>query len=147
MSLFVVINVLEHAQLLSLIGQVVNWIFGDRTSSLGTAALLLTSSLFSSVTENIILSIMLAKILANLKLSNHSSPWRSVVFGVNLGSNITPIGTTSILVATTIIQKHQLKMTFVDFVKIASPFAVMQLSMATVNVLDLLSSIVIYFMN
>jgi Na+/H+ antiporter NhaD/arsenite permease-like protein len=135
MSLFVVINVMEHAQVLSLIGEGVSWIIGDGTSSMGTAALLLTSSLFSSVTDNIPLSAMLAKILANLKISNDSSLWWSVVFGANLGGNITPIGSASTLVAATIIHKYQLKMTFVDFVKIASPFAVMQLFMATVYVL------------
>lgn len=57
------------------------------------------------------------------------------VFGANLGGNITPIGSSasaSTLVAATIIHKYQMKMTFVDFVKTASPFALMQIIMATV---------------
>lgn len=135
MSLFVVINVMEHAQVLSLIGQGVSWLIGDGSGSLGTTSLLLTSSLFSSVTDNIPLSAMLAKILAGLNVPNDSSLWWSVVFGSNLGGNITPIGSASTLVAATIIHKYQLKMTFMDFVKTASPFALMQIVMATVYAL------------
>jgi len=135
MSLFVVINVMEHAQVLALIGQGVSWLIGDGNSGLGTVALLLSSSLFSSVTDNIPLSAMLAKILSSLNIASDSSLWWSVVFGANLGGNITPIGSASTLVAATIIHKYQLKLTFVDFVKTALPFAMMQILMATAYVL------------
>lgn len=135
MSLFVVINVMEHTQVLALIGQGVSWLIGDGTSSLGTTALLLSSSIFSSVTDNIPLAAMLAKILAGLNISSDSSLWWSVVFGANLGGNITPIGSASTLVAATIIHKYQINLTFVDFVKTASPFALMHIVMATVYVL------------
>ncbi|MEJ2609743.1 MAG: SLC13 family permease [Candidatus Thiodiazotropha sp.] len=135
MSLFVVISVMEHAQVLELIGQGVSWMIGDGISNLGTAALLVTSSVFSSVTDNIPLSAMLAKILASLNTPSDSSLWWSVVFGANLGGNITPIGSASTLVAATIIHKYQLKLTFVDFIKRASPFAFMQITLATGYVL------------
>jgi Na+/H+ antiporter NhaD/arsenite permease-like protein len=135
MSLFVVINVMEHTQVLTLIGHGVSWLIGDGSSRLGTTALLLSSSLFSSVTDNIPLSAMLAKILVGLNIPSDSSLWWSVVFGANLGGNITPIGSASTLVAATIIHKYQLKLTFVDFVKAASPFALMHIVMATAYVL------------
>lgn len=135
MSLFVVINVMEHAQVLTLIGQGVSWLIGEGGSGMGTASLLVSSALFSSVTDNIPLSAMLAKILSNLNIANDSPLWWSVVFGANLGGNITPIGSASTLVAATIIHKHRLKMTFVDFVKVASPFALMQIVMATIYAL------------
>ena len=135
MSLFVVINVMEHAQVLALIGQGVSWLIGDGSSSIGTAALLLSSSLFSSVTDNIPLAAMLAKILSNLHIPEQSSLWWSVVFGANLGGNITPIGSASTLVATTIIHKYHLQLSFVGFVKAALPFAVMQIGLALVYVL------------
>ncbi len=135
MSLFVVINVMEHAQVLTLIGHGVGWLIGEGSSSLGTASLLISSALFSSVTDNIPLSAMLAKILSNMNIASDSPLWWSVVFGANLGGNITPIGSASTLVAATIIHKHQLKMSFVDFVKVASPFALMQIVMAMVYVL------------
>jgi Na+/H+ antiporter NhaD/arsenite permease-like protein len=130
MSLFVVINVMEHAQVLALIGQGVSWLIGDGESRLGTTALLVTSSLFSSVTDNIPLSAMLAKILANLHISSDSTLWWSVVFGANLGGNITPIGSASTLVAATIIHKNHIKLNFVDFIKAASPFAAIQIALA-----------------
>jgi Na+/H+ antiporter NhaD/arsenite permease-like protein len=135
MSLFVVINVMEHAQVLTLIGEGVAWLIGDGSSGLGTAALLLSSSIFSSVTDNIPLAAMLAKILSNLNIPSDSSLWWSVVFGANLGGNITPIGSASTLVATTIIHKYHLKLSFIGFVKTALPFAAMQIIMAMVYVL------------
>ena len=135
MSLFVVINVMEHAQVLTLIGQGVAWLIGDGESSLGTAALLLSSSIFSSVTDNIPLAAMLAKILGNLNISGDSSLWWSVVFGANLGGNITPIGSASTLVAVTIIHKYKLNLSFAGFVKIALPFALMQITLAVAYVL------------
>ncbi len=135
MSLFIVINVMEHAQVLALIGKGVSWLIGDGSSSFGTGALLLSSSLFSSVTDNIPLAAMLAKILSNLHIPEQSSLWWSVVFGANLGGNITPIGSASTLVATTIIHKYHLHLSFVAFVKTAIPFALMQITMATLYVL------------
>jgi len=138
MSLFVVINVMEHAQVLALIGKGVAWMIGDGESSAGTAALLISSSLFSSVTDNIPLAAMLAKILASLNIPAESSLWWSVVFGANLGGNITPIGSASTLVAVTIIHKYQLKLSFGGFIKLALPFAIMQIILATIYVLVLL---------
>lgn len=48
----------------------------------------------------------------------------------NLGGNITPIGSASTLVATTIIHKYQLKLPFVDFVRVAAPCALIQIGLA-----------------
>ncbi len=138
MSLFVVINVMEHAQVLDLIGQGVAWLIGDGQGSLGTAALLVSSSVFSSVTDNIPLAAMLARILAGLGIPGDSSLWWSVVFGANLGGNITPIGSASTLVAVTIIHKYQIRLGFGSFIRLALPFAAMQILLATVYVLALL---------
>lgn len=138
MSLFVVINVMEHAQVLDLIGKGVAWMIGDGEGSLGTAALLISSSVFSSVTDNIPLAAMLAKILTSLDIPAESSLWWSVVFGANLGGNITPIGSASTLVAVTIIHKYQLKLSFGGFIKLALPFAIMQITLATIYVLVML---------
>ena len=91
--------------------------------------------MFSSVTDNIPLAAMLAKILTNLGTESTSPLWWSVVFGANLGGNITPIGSASTLVAVTIIHKHGLPLSFAGFVKVAVPFALMQIALATVYVL------------
>jgi len=135
MSLFVVINVMEHARVLDLIGQGVAWMIGDGQGSLGTAALLVSSSVFSSVTDNIPLAAMLARILDGLGVPGDSSLWWSVVFGANLGGNITPIGSASTLVAVTIIHKYRIRLGFGSFIRLALPFAAMQIALATVYVL------------
>ncbi len=135
LSLFVVINVMEHAHVLDLIGQGLSAIIGDGSQLLGIGALLWTSALFSSVTDNIPLAAMLAKILSAQGVASDSSLWWSVVFGANLGGNITPIGSASTLVAVTIIHKYKLVLSFSDFVVKAVPFAIMQLILASAYVL------------
>jgi Na+/H+ antiporter NhaD/arsenite permease-like protein len=141
-GLFVVINVMEHAGVLAAIGEGLEPILsmGKRT---GSAALLLSSAAASSVTDNIPLAAMLSKILAvnpNVvpadMASNPSSPfWWALVFGANLGGNLTPIGSASTLVAVTITHKLGVEMSFLKFIKMALPFAVMQLALAVVYVL------------
>jgi Na+/H+ antiporter NhaD/arsenite permease-like protein len=100
-----------------------------------------STAAFSSVTDNIPLAAMLAKIIAGMPLANGmvrppTDPlWWAVIFGANLGGNITPIGSASTLVAVTIIHKHGLKLSFGAFVKKALPFALVQLVIAIVCVL------------
>ncbi len=128
--LFVIINVMEHAGVLALIGQGLALIIGDGQGKGGGILLLLASSIFSSVTDNIPLSAMLAKILAGQGIAGDSPLWWSVIFGANLGGNITPIGSASTLVAVTIMHKHGLGLSFAGFVKKALPFALMQIGLA-----------------
>ncbi len=132
--LFVVIHVMEHAQVLGLIGSALEQVIalGDVG---GTAVLLTAAAVFSSVTDNIPLAAMLAKALSNLGTSPDSPLWWSVVFGANLGGNITPIGSASTVVAFTIIHKNELDLSFMGFVKVAAPFALVQLILATAYVL------------
>jgi Na+/H+ antiporter NhaD/arsenite permease-like protein len=134
-TLFVVINVMEHAMVLELIGKGISLVIGPGESLFGTGALLVLSAAFSSVTDNIPLAAMLAKILAAAGTSSDSSLWWAVVFGANLGGNLTPIGSASTLVAVTIIHKNNIQMSFVDFVKVAIPFAFAQILLALLYVL------------
>lgn len=139
-ALFVVINIMEHAQVLGLIGHGVEAIIG-LGPTLGTAAVIVSTAAFSSVTDNIPLAAMLAKIIAQMPgpgggpLPPTDPLWWSVIFGANLGGNITPIGSASTLVAVTIIHKNGLHLTFAGFVKKAIPFALVQIAMAVVYVL------------
>jgi Na+/H+ antiporter NhaD/arsenite permease-like protein len=135
MALFVVIIVMEHAQVLDLIGKGLSWIIGDGMNALGTGALLWTSAIYSSVTDNIPLAAMLAKILSAQGTAGDSALCWSVVFGANLGGNITPIGSASTLVAVTIIHKYKLSLSFGEFVIKAVPYALMQLILASIYVL------------
>jgi Na+/H+ antiporter NhaD/arsenite permease-like protein len=139
-ALFVVINVMEHAQVLALIGRGVEAIIG-LGPTLGTGAVMIATAAFSSVTDNIPLAAMLAKILAAMPgpgggpLPPTDPLWWSVIFGANLGGNLTPIGSASTLVAVTIIHKHGLHLTFAGFVRKALPFALAQIAVATGYVL------------
>ncbi len=134
-ALFVVINVMEFTEVLTLMGEGISFLIGEGKNLQGTAALLISSAVASSVTDNIPLAAMLAKILAASGTVSDSPLWWSVVFGANLGGNITPIGSASTLVAVTIIHKHGIKLSFVDFVKKAGIFAFLQLTLAVFYVL------------
>ena len=128
--LFIIINVMEHARVLELLGRGVSLLIGDGQEKGGLVSLLLASSVFSSVTDNIPLSAMLAKILSSQGIGGNSPLWWSVIFGANLGGNITPIGSASTLVAVTIIHKHKIDLSFTDFIRKAMPFALMQIALA-----------------
>ena len=52
-TLFVVINMMEHAKVLDLIGKGISLVIGSEESLFGTGALLVLSAAFSSVTDNI----------------------------------------------------------------------------------------------
>ena len=132
--LFIVINVMEHALVLELIGTGLEPILG-LGETVGTGILLITSAVASSVTDNIPLAAMLAKILGGLDLAKDSPFWWAVIFGANLGGNITPIGSASTLVAVTTIHKNKLPLSFAGFVKVAVPFAALQLVLAVGYVL------------
>jgi Na+/H+ antiporter NhaD/arsenite permease-like protein len=136
--LFIVINMMEHALVLELIGAGLKPIIG-LGETVGAGVLLVVSAVASSVTDNIPLAAMLAKILGGLGLASDSPFWWAVIFGANLGGNLTPIGSASTLVAVTIIHKNKLPLSFVAFVKAAVPFAVLQLVLAVGYVLLFLS--------
>ncbi|MEZ4439038.1 MAG: SLC13 family permease [Polyangiaceae bacterium] len=136
-SLFVVINVMEHAQVLALIGSgLEHYILslGEASSS----ALLAASALASAVTDNIPLAAMMSKIIGGLPAMAPDVPvdqrpmdlWWAVVFGANLGGNITPIGSASTVVAVTVMHKHGLRVSFGQFVKLAAPFALVHILLA-----------------
>ena len=131
-ALFVVINVMEHALVLELIGQGLADVIG-LGDTLGTSLIVVLGAAVSSVTDNIPLAAMMAKILTAHPVigSNPDSPfWWAVVFGANLGGNLTPIGSASTLVAVTIIHKYELNLSFAGFVKQAFPFAAVQILLA-----------------
>lgn len=126
-ALFIVINVMEHARVLDAIGAALSWMLELPGPS---ATLLVASAGASSVTDNIPLAAMLANILRGLDTAGDSPLWWSVVFGANLGGNLTPIGSASTVVAVTVMNKNSLGVTFGGFVRRALPFAAIQLAIA-----------------
>lgn len=134
-GLFIVIYVMEYAGVLHALGNVLAKLV-DLGPKMGSSAMLISAAVCSSVTDNIPLAAMLAKILSALPgVANDSPLWWAVIFGANLGGNLTPIGSASTLVAVTIMHKHEIPLSFLAFIKLAVPFAVMQLILATLYLL------------
>lgn len=134
--LFVVIGVMEQAKVLDVIGEGVKGLMklGDVG---GPVAVLWSAAVASSVTDNIPLAAMLAKTLEPMSGTFSPGYWWAVIYGSNLGGNITPIGSASTVVAMTIIARNELNLSFGGFVKKAVPFALAQLVMASLYVLIL----------
>ena len=61
--------------------------------------------------------------------------WWSVIFGANLGGNLTPIGSASTLVAVTIIHKYKISLSFAGFIRKALPYALVHIALAIIYVL------------
>lgn len=130
-SLFVIIGVMDHAGVLEAIGSGLQLLL-KLPSLVAWTMVLWASAAASAVTDNIPLAALLAKILAQIHASPQSGLWWAVIFGANLGGNITPIGSASTVVAMTIMKKEKLDLSFGQFVKLALPFAIIQLLLATV---------------
>lgn len=139
--LFVVIGVMEHAQVLDMIGGLVTSLMGLGDTG-GPIAMLWSSAAASSVTDNIPLAAMLAKTIEPMAIdpSGVANPefqqsyWWAIIYGANLGGNITPIGSASTVVAVTVMARNGIKISFVQFIKKAIAFALVQLVLASVYV-------------
>jgi Na+/H+ antiporter NhaD/arsenite permease-like protein len=125
---------MEQAMVLELIGKGIEPII-SMGPKLGGGLLLVSSALASSVTDNIPLAAVLSNILKSMDPAVDPDMWWSVIFGANLGGNLTPIGSASTLVAVTIMHKHDLRISFMGFVKKALPFAILHIVLATLYVL------------
>jgi Na+/H+ antiporter NhaD/arsenite permease-like protein len=132
--LFEVINVMEHAEVLAVIGHGLGALV-ELGPNAGQASILVSSAAFSAVTDNIPLAAMLSKILSGLGTPSDSGLWWAVIFGANLGGNLTPIGSASTVVAVTLMHKYEVPLSFGGFVKKAIPYAVIQLILAVAYVL------------
>jgi Na+/H+ antiporter NhaD/arsenite permease-like protein len=140
-GLFTIIGVMERGDVLAATGQLLDGV----TEVTGGYGLMWLTAIFSSVTDNIPLAAMMAKILgptpeaAAQLTAEDPTVWWAVVFGANLGGNISPIGSASTVVACTIMKKNKLALTFLGFVKFGAVFAFLQLLLASVYlfVLDL----------
>ena len=125
---------MEHAGVLDLLGQGIGALLGLGDMA-GAAGLLVSSALASSVTDNVPLAAVMAKILEGLEVPGDSHLWWATIFGTNLGGNFTPIGSASTVVAVAIIAKQGLDLSFIAFVKKALPFAIAHVILALFYVL------------
>ncbi len=132
--LFVVINVMEHAGVLHMLGGVIEQLMG-LGNILGAGSLLVSSALASSVTDNVPLAAVMGSILQAQELPADSHFWWATIFGTNLGGNFTPIGSASTVVAVSIMHKMGTPLSFMAFVKKAAPFALVHVVLAVAYVL------------
>ena len=134
-TLFVVVEVMAFGGVLDVIGTGIEALIGLGSIG-GPVALLSASALASSVTDNIPLAAVLAEILHQVPtIGEQPNLWWSVIFGANLGGNITPIGSASTVVGMTIMHKAELNISFFGFVVKAVPFAIVQIALASAYVL------------
>lgn len=132
-GLFIVIGVMAQAGVLAEIGRLLSHLTHG-AGQFGVVVLMWLTAGFSSVTDNIPLAAMLARIFGptpETAAAVEPARWWAVVFGANLGGNITPIGSASTVVAVTILKKNKLGVGFVRFVKIGGVFALVQLVLAS----------------
>ena len=132
--LFVVINTMEYAGVLHLMGDGIAYLiaFGQQG---GAAALIWSTALASSVTDNVPLAAVMANILGAGGDAIGDFHWWATIFGTNLGGNFTPIGSASTVVAVALIHKNGIRLSFVGFVVKALPFALAHIVLATGYVL------------
>jgi len=83
-SLFVIIGVMELAGVLEAIGDGLTVLIG-LPGLAATTAVTWSAAIASSVTDNIPLAVVLAKILSLREVVSTSSLWWAVIFGANLG--------------------------------------------------------------
>jgi Na+/H+ antiporter NhaD/arsenite permease-like protein len=130
-SLFVIIGVMDHAGVLAAIGGALQQLL-KLPEFLAWTLILWASAAASAVTDNIPLAALLAKIVGQMHTPPSSGLWWAVIFGANLGGNLTPIGSASTVVAMTIMKKEKLEISFALFVRKAFPFAALHLGLATI---------------
>ncbi len=132
--LFVVIDTMHHAGVLSLIGEGIALL--TATGEIAGSSLLLWASAFaSSLTDNVPLAAVMGNILQSSPEATPMYLWWSTIFGTNLGGNFTPIGSASMVVAVAVIHKNKLPLSFSQFVAKSFPFGIAHLILATAYVL------------
>ena len=137
-GLFCLISVAGHAGVLASIGDALNGLMGSG-EVLGRSLLLAASAGASAVTDNIPLSAVLAQTISMSQpdLPATSPTWWAIIYGSNLGGNLTPIGSASTMVAVMMMHKEKLPIGFFSFVVKALPFALVHIGLAIGYVIGL----------
>ncbi|MFW9973864.1 MAG: SLC13 family permease [Candidatus Thorarchaeota archaeon] len=111
------------------IGMAVNTIVSDNTGT-AVAFLVWVPALLSSVIDNIPVSVVLAPIAATLAATSPIFP-AILVFAVNVGGYILPIGAPANILAMALSEEEHDRISFKDFLKIATPLALIHLLIGT----------------
>ena len=141
-GLFTLLGVMEHAGVLTMIGDTLKAPLSNGPTS-GPLAMMWSSAFFSGLTDNIPLSAVLAKVLGGFQENFQGGEgykwfgeyghltWWALIFGAGLGGNFTPIGSASTVVAISILKKQGYKITFMQYVKIGAVVVLVQLTLAS----------------
>ncbi len=129
-GLFTIIGVMKEVGVLAEMGRAVKP-FLRSGDFLGPSFLLWFSAAASGLTNNIPLAAMASEIIAGLELTlSPDAFWWALILGANLGGNLTSIGSVSTMVGVTVLRRENITVSFLDFVKIGSGFALVQLLLA-----------------
>ena len=139
-GLFTLLGVMEHAEVLDMIGTWLKYPLKEGGPVGGPIAMMWSSAFFSGLTDNIPLAAVLAKVLGGFQSQITELKWFaeyghmlwwSLIFGAGLGGNFTPIGSASTVVAIGILKKEGHNITFMQYVKIGAIVVLVQLALAT----------------
>jgi len=135
-GLFIVIGICGHEEVgvLKLLGNGVEWLIAH-TGIFASAILVWVTGILSGLTDNVPLAAMLAQMFDPATTS--PDIWWAAIIGGNLGGNVTPIGSAAVVVGVTLMKREGIKITFVGFMKIAAPFAIVHLLIGSAYVMVL----------
>jgi len=135
-GLFILIGICgqEEVGVLRVMGEGVDWLMGA-TGVFSSAVLVWVTGILSGLTDNVPLAAMLARMFD--PATTPPDAWWASIIGGNLGGNITPIGSAAVVVGVTLMKREGIKISFVGFMKLAAPFAAVQLLIGSAYVMVL----------
>ncbi|MFX1511916.1 MAG: SLC13 family permease, partial [Promethearchaeota archaeon] len=135
-GIFLLVGAVEEVGLLGLIAQpIADLIASD--ALLGSFILCLAGAIISGFIDNISLSKIMIGVLedekvgaiVNGKAKIPSAIW-ALLFGANLGGNVTPIGSAATIMGMSLLEKEEYHISWLDFMKIGIPVAAIQMVIA-----------------
>ena len=110
LSMFVIVAALKYQGISERIGEILNkepviWIYGP------------SSFLFSNIINNIPMSILFSSLPNGLEGINYARAVYASIIGSNVGAFFTPLGALAGIMFSSLVSKHDIKFTFLDFTK------------------------------
>lgn len=131
-SLFVIVGGLEHAGVLEKAAEIIT--AGADNNLLMTAIIILwASAVLSAIVDNIPLTVAMIPIIAYLGTQGVPVDilWWALVFGVGLGGNGSPIGSTAGVIVVAKSEKTDNPISFIDWIKKGAPATLLGLVIVT----------------
>ncbi|MGY5854404.1 MAG: SLC13 family permease [Candidatus Thorarchaeota archaeon] len=128
-GLFGLVGTLQITGIIDQLALAVGSFIGDN-EFLGVGFMIWVPSIISGVIDNIPVSTVLAPIAVDLAATSMLLPY-VLVFAVNIGGFLLPIGAPANILAIAMSEKEHKPISFVDFAKIATPLALLMLAIGT----------------